>query len=237
MSANQLFKIGQFRPNVEIPFVADLKLAAGRTHEFCGSSRRTLALMLAGSLSGHLFWISCKHSKMHLNPEGVMTYVNPGRLVVVSPSTERDVLWCAEEVLRSGTAAVVVAELTEIPKMLIVRRLHLAAQTGIGTGVSSVGVILTPGGGSAQGVETRWHMSPLHVSGLLRWRLERRHSRGVAPMAWNLVRDLSGFRLVDTNLPSATVSSAGRWSIDKFESRTDEQSENVLKFPVLDPVR
>ena len=180
-----------FKPREETNFVGGLKLATGRVHEFCGISRRLLALIWAGLLCGPVIWIHSKRQKISLNTDGIQAYMNPGRLVMVSPSTTTDILWSMEEALRSGVAGLVVADLFDVPAMVPVRRLHLAAQTGMDT----LGVILTPHHGGAPGVESRWHFSPRHQSDATCWHLERRHARGAAPMAWNMTQDVSGFNL------------------------------------------
>ena len=229
MTAN-LYRINSFRPGRETPFVGGLKLAAGRAHEFCGPSRRTLALMLAGCLAGPVLWISSGRRKTRLNADGVLAHVNPGRLVMVSPPSERDVLWSMEEALRSGAAGLVVADLSELPAMVPVRRLHLAAETGTGGGLASAGVILTADDGGAQGIESRWHMSPRHMSGAMRWRLERRLVRGAAPVAWDLVREPSGLRL-----SAAQCRAEPHQGWDDLARRMAADSGDVVQFPAREP--
>ncbi|MCY3878753.1 MAG: hypothetical protein OXF74_06185 [Rhodobacteraceae bacterium] len=207
-------------PGTEIDFVGGLTLAAGRAHEFCGPSRRILALMLAGQLAGPVIWITSGWRKTRLNAEGALAYMNPGRLLLVSPSRGQDVLWSMEEALRSGAVALVVADLSEIPALVPVRRLHLAAEAGAVDGMAPTGIILTQGAGGAQGIESRWHLSPYHAGDVIRWHLECRHARSTPPRAWILTR----------NKGRLTCSGAGHISQQGSPAK-------VLQFPTGEPAR
>jgi protein ImuA len=162
-------------------------LARARVHEFCGPSRRLLALVAARGTEGTVIWIRPSWTPERLHPEGVQPIIEPGRLVFVTPRRPEDLLWCAEEALRSGAAPLVVAELPEPPALTPVRRLHLAAETGAAEGqVAPVGLLLTPGDGGAQGAETRWHIAPRHSAETTGWQLSLRRSRDMAPGLWVL---------------------------------------------------
>ena len=116
---------------------------------------------------------------------GVRQFMQPGRLIFVTVKRAEDLLWSMEEALRSGAVPLVVADLPDTPGLTPVRRLHLAAETGAQEGhCAPVGLLLTPGDGGAQGVESRWHMTPHHAPGLERWQLERRRARMLPPKGW-----------------------------------------------------
>ena len=170
-----------------LPLVGDLTLPACRVHEFCGPSRRTLALMTARAVEGPVFWIVCHWQCERLHGAGVQRYFNPGRITFVTPKRLEDILWCMEEVLRAGCAPLVVAELPDPPRLTPVRRLHLAAEAGAALRkCKPLGLLLTPGDGGAAGVETRWHLAPRHRQGQTRWLLQRRRARMAPPAAWAL---------------------------------------------------
>lgn len=172
------------------PFVADLRLARARVHEICGPARASGALWAAAECAGPVIWITPKWQRARMMPEAMADVTDPGRFLFVAAPREEDVLWCAEEALRAGVAGLVVAELSEGPALTPVRRLHLAAETGgAGGEVTPLGLLLTPGEGGAQGVESRWHVAPWHDhpegEG---WRLARRRARSAPPATWRLTR-------------------------------------------------
>ncbi|WP_236545157.1 hypothetical protein [Tropicimonas marinistellae] len=164
-----------------------MTLALARVHEFCGQARHTLALAVAAARPGTILWIAPSWRMERLNGEGVAARIDPGRLILLDARQIGDLLWSMEEALRSGAVPLVVAELPEPPALTPVRRLHLAAEAGAAEGsVAPLGVILTPGEGGAQGVESRWHLAPRHDAAQSRWHLERRRARAAPPAAWTL---------------------------------------------------
>lgn len=178
------------------PFLQDLSLPLGRVHELCGNARRTLAMMIARQTEGPIFWIAPGWSGEHLNPDGMMRFINPGRVIFMTPHRPEDLLWTMEEVLRSGAASLVVADIPAPPALTPVRRLHLAAQTGADEGASKpLGLLLTPGVGGAQGVETRWQMDGAHGGQDLVWSLTRSRSRVDPPKTWRVIPDGANFAL------------------------------------------
>lgn len=188
----------QRRPRAELPFLGALSLARARVHEFCGPARRTLALMAARGTEGPVLWLRPGWLPERLFPEGVVSIVEPGRLIFVTPRRPEDLLWCFEEALRGGATALVVAELPEPPRFTPVRRLQLAAETGAEEGrVIPTGLMLTPGDGGAQGVESRWRIAPRHGERRTRWQLDLLRARSNPPGSWMLAaaEDRPGFTL------------------------------------------
>ncbi len=181
-------------PGVE--FLPSLSLSPGRLHEFCGFSRRFLAVILARAMEGPVFWIRPARQVERLHGDGMAGLVEPRRFTFVAPHRAIDLLWAMEETLRAGIVPLVICELPGIPGLTPVRRLHLAAEQGRErTGRAPLGVVLLAGEGGAPGVESRWHMAPRagrHVS----WRLSRRRARMQPPGEWVVSRSADGgFRL------------------------------------------
>ncbi len=173
----------------ELQLHPGLTLALARVHEACGAARRSFALWLASRTQGPVLWIAPAWQADTLNPDGVFAFIDPARLLFVSPTRAEDLLWAAEESLRAGAVALVVADLPGAPGLTAVRRMHLAAETGAAEGARTpLGLLLTPGDGGAQGIETRWHMAPAHTGSVPRWRLARRRARSQPPQDWIVTR-------------------------------------------------
>lgn len=173
------------RTRPTIPLAPGLDLAQARVHEACGSARHGFALWLASRLQGPVLWIAPGWQAEQPHPQGMWDFTDPARFLFVTPRRGEDLLWCMEETLRAGAVPLVVADLQDAPALTPVRRLHLAAETGGGlTGQPPLGLLLTPDGGGAQGVESRWHMTGCHEGRQRRWRLERRRARTEPVKAW-----------------------------------------------------
>ncbi len=170
-----------------LPVLDDMALPLARLHEACGPARRTLAMLVAAATRGPVFWIAPGWLGDRLNPDGMLAFVDPARFTFLAPGRPEDLLWTLEEVLRSGTVPLAVADLPDPPAMTPVRRLHLAAETGAQTGPHApLGLILTPGDGGAPGIETRWRMAPAHQGRDRAWHLSRLRARTAPPADWRL---------------------------------------------------
>ena len=184
------------RPKPGLGFLDGLSLTQARVHEFCGPARRSLALIVARATEGPVFWISPGWSRDRLHAEGVLPFINPGRLTFIHPSRPEDILWSMEEILRAGVVPLVVCELPGLPHLTPVRRLHLAAETAAAErALSPLGLLLIAGAGGAPGVESRWHMKPLHESNRQSWHLERRRARMDPVADWQVERVKDRFTL------------------------------------------
>ena len=166
-----------------------LAFRPGRVHEGCGRARRVLAAMLAGAAGGPVIWAQPAWDRDRLYPPGLAAFCDPGRIVIARVRSPAEALWVMEETLRSGAAALAVAELAEPPGLTPVRRLHLAAEAG---GSRAPGLLLTPEQGGALGVESRWRLDPAPGGG---WHAHRLRARMAPEMQLHLARDAEG-RLV-----------------------------------------
>jgi protein ImuA len=89
-----------------------------------------------------------------------------------------DVLWTAEEGLRSGALGLVVAELSRAPDLTASRRLQLAAEAG-----GTTGLFIVPEGTGSNAAETRWHASSIRGRELV-W--------DSTPMRWRAIKNKRG---------------------------------------------
>lgn len=196
---------GASQPSDLCPLFGDLSLRRGRVHEFCGPSRIMLAARIMARTEGPVVWIRPGWVTERLNAAGLQPLADPGRLILVQAGRDEGLLWAAEEALRSGAAPLVVAELLAPPALTPTRRLHLAAESGAEAArrdgaPAPLGLILLPGQGGAQGIESRWHLAPAPSRSLL-WSeeesfvLTRLRARLEPPASWSLRCDPSGARL------------------------------------------
>lgn len=196
MDTTLLTRRSSHRTRPAVTVLGEMALTPARLHEFCGPARHMAAMLAAAATQGPVFWIAPDWAADRLNPDGMVALVGPERFTFLSPRQPIDLLWCLEEVLRSGAVPLAVAELPDLPNLTQVRRLHLAAETGAAEGSGApLGLILTPGEGGAPGVESRWHMAPAHTPGRLGWTLSRRRARTLPPATWAVTRARGGFAL------------------------------------------
>ncbi len=159
--------------------VDGISLRTGRVHEACGPAARSFAAALCGASKGPVLWITARSGEI-LCPQGLAGFFDPGRLIVVACAWPRDVLWTAEEALRSGAAPVVIAECA--PDLTASRRLQLAAEAGDGIGLCLIGEDTV-----YNAAETRWRCTPqpgADDSTLQQWRLIK-NKRGTLE-AWTV---------------------------------------------------
>jgi protein ImuA len=136
-----------------------------------------------------VFWIA---RRCDLHAPGLVPYgLDPGRLVLAQARDDVAVVAAMEAALRAGTAAAVVGEAGQLPR-LAARRLQLAALAR-----GSTGFLLRrwpygakPADDVAAEAVTRWQVAPAPTEivdgepGLPRWRVALRHARGGSVRAW-----------------------------------------------------
>jgi protein ImuA len=172
-----------------VTLAPEFGLARGRAHEIAGSARQAVALMIAARMTGPVLWLHPAWAPERLMGDGVAAHFEPGRLIFGQARTGPELLWAAEEALRTGLVPLVVAEMPAPPGLTPVRRLQLAAEAGASRGAAPLRLLLTAGDGGAAGVETRWRADPAPgwaVDGRPRWRLARLRARMAPAATWEM---------------------------------------------------
>ncbi|MCB1518827.1 MAG: hypothetical protein KDJ19_14585 [Hyphomicrobiaceae bacterium] len=126
-----------------------------RAHEVTGPGAIAFALALAAGMQGPIMWVVHQHQTGQLHPGGVGRFIDPARLIVSRGASGLDLLWIAEEALRSGAVPLVVAQLGSDVDLTAGRRLQLAAEAG-----RALGLFILPEGLGSNAAETRWHCIP-----------------------------------------------------------------------------
>ena len=189
-------------PQQPLPGGLGLGLARGRVHELCGAARTALAALILAQSEGPVIWISPGWLPERLYPPGLCDMADPGRIIFARARRPEDLLWAMEEALRSGAAPMVLADLPAPPALTPIRRQHLACEAGTEAAshrgrLAPLGLILTPGEGGSQGVESRWQMVAAPSGSTLlesrsAWTLRRLRARMAPPAAWQLFSDPAG---------------------------------------------
>jgi protein ImuA len=189
----------QTRPSPDALVLApEVALARARAHEVTGPARIAFALFTAARLAGPVLWLQPIWGAERLMGDGLRAILEPGRLVFGRARTAPELLWAAEEALRTGLVPLVVLELPSVPALTPVRRLHLAAEAGAAEHAAPLALLLTPGDGGAPGVETRWRLDPAPGwarDGSPRWRLTRLRARMAPEAVWEVEQRGGGLRL------------------------------------------
>ena len=139
------------RPAPADPFT----LAKGRVHEAGGPGRRAFAVFQTLRHPGAVLWVLPAHEPQRAMLRGLPAGLSE-RLLLLTPKTETDLLWCVEEALRAAPVALVIAEPQQVLSLTAGRRLQLAAEAGRTTGL----MLIREGQGSSA-TETRWHCAPV----------------------------------------------------------------------------
>jgi protein ImuA len=145
-----------------VPVHGDIKLDGklaimrGCVHELTGQSADVLALVLASALKGAVIWIGHWRQIASLTPSGMSRFVDPARVTLVIANDRREVLWAAEQALRTQGVACVIFEVSEGPNLTESRRLQIACEESGATGLA-----LISGQTQTSAAQTRWQCSSL----------------------------------------------------------------------------
>ncbi|NEX44767.1 ImuA family protein [Pseudotabrizicola algicola] len=129
-------------------------LTKARVHEAEGLGRRAFALFQTLRHTGTVIWILPAHEPQRPMLRGLPDGLSE-RLLLITPKSETDLLWCVEESLRAAPVGLVIAEPQQVLSLTAGRRLQLAAEAG-----QTTGLMLIRAGQGSSATETRWHCTP-----------------------------------------------------------------------------
>jgi protein ImuA len=169
-------------------------IACGAVHEVLAAdpgAASGFVAMLAGRASAQasgapVLWLSPARAAKPYPPGLAAFGLPPAALVVVQAEAE-ELLWAAEEALRSTAPAAVIV-LGTAPTLTAWRRLQLAAEGsgGLGLMLGPDQAVLRP-----SAAYTRWRVAaapgaagPVHALAPPRWRLDLLRARGGRPASW-----------------------------------------------------
>ena len=182
-----------------ITILPQATLAWNRVHECKGPSKIIFALWSAQIVNGTILWISEAHNQQTLNPDGIYPYVNPAQFLFAKMRHKEDILWSIEEAMRSAACPLIVVDISSFnPGLTPIRRINLAGRK-IQENVMAV-LLTSDEYEGVQGVETRWHMAPIHddINLKRKWRLERLKARMAPPKFWSVSHHhKTGFQKID----------------------------------------
>lgn len=141
----------QFRKHEDLVVAGSVRLSKRRVHEVTGEAADLFAVAAAARTNGPIIWIGLARDVGSLAPTALQSFLDPARIILATCVSRAEILWAAEQALRSPAAAFVVAELRDGPDLRESRRLQIAAEEG-----GSIGLALISGRTSSSAAETRW---------------------------------------------------------------------------------
>ncbi len=126
-------------------------LAMGRLHEVMGNAAEMFAVFVAARVDGPVVWIGTRQHIESLAPTGLQSWIDPARIILVEGGTRKEVLWAAEQALRTCPEGMIVIELRDGPGL----RESLRLQTAAGES-GRPGIILIDGTARTSAAQTRW---------------------------------------------------------------------------------
>lgn len=218
---------GRERPSVALDpsgRLPGLALATGVVHGLAGeravdcAAALGFAAVAAGRLAAAkagaaaVVWIA---PRPDLCLAGAVGFGLPADRLILVQASGTELLWAAEEALRSPDVAVVVAEAATVP-LTAARRLQLAAEAG-----GATGLLVAPE--PAVGAHAIWRITAAPSSpaaagsvGATRWRVDLVRGRGLAPTSWEMEWNDGRFDRSDRSLRRPTPG-AGRGLAPVFD--------------------
>ena len=145
-----------------LEFLPGLFLKRGNIHQIAGPSRFIFALIIARNIKNHVTWIRRKKCAVSLYPDGLTSWVDINKFILVDTVTNQESTWIMEEFLKSGLSELLVCELHETIQYSSLRRIILSFRNVEEEKDSNLPTILLVSSfqNKITGVESRWYMKP-----------------------------------------------------------------------------
>ena len=145
-----------------LEFLPGLFLKRGSVHQIVGPSRFIFALIIARNIKSYITWIRRKDSAVSLYPDGITSWVDINKLILVDSMKSQESIWVMEEFLKSGVSELLVCELHKPIQYSSLRRIILSFKNVAEEKDSPLPIILLVSSfqNKITGVESRWYMKP-----------------------------------------------------------------------------
>ncbi len=145
-----------------LEFLPGLFLKRGGVHQITGPSRFIFALITARNIKSYITWIRGKECTVSLYPDGLTSWLDINKLILVDTMTNEESTWVMEEFLKSGVSELLVCELRKPIQYSSLRRIILSFKNGREEKNLTLPTILLVSSFQSKiiGVESRWYMKP-----------------------------------------------------------------------------
>ena len=145
-----------------LEFLPGLFLKRGGVHQVSGPSRFIFALIIARNIKNYITWIREKDCTNSLYPDGLTSWVDINKFILVDSITSQESVWVMEEFLKSDVSELLVCELHKPIQYSSLRRIILSFKNVAEEKDSTLPIILLVSSfeNKVTGVESRWYMKP-----------------------------------------------------------------------------
>ena len=145
-----------------LEFLPGLFLKRGSVHQIAGPSRFIFALIIARNTKNYLTWIRRKECGVSLYPDGLTSWVDINKFILVDTMTDQESIWVMEEFLKSDVSEIVVCELHKPIQYSNLRRIILSLKSVGEEKNKTLPTVLLVSSFQSKitGVESRWYMKP-----------------------------------------------------------------------------
>ena len=145
-----------------LEFLPGLFLKRGSINQIAGPSRFIFALIIARNIRNYVTWIRRKECAVSLYPDGLTSWVDTNKFILVDTMTSQESIWVIEEFLKSGVSELLVCELYKPIQYSNLRRIILSFKSVAEEKDSTLPIILLVSSFQNKiiGVESRWYMKP-----------------------------------------------------------------------------